>query len=52
MPLLPGRYDMTASRDIYKKNVDFMSLALQYPSFAKKLKTNRQLDFSDPESVR
>ena len=43
---------MVASRDIYKTDVDFLALALAYPHFAKKLKPNRQLDFSDPESVR
>ncbi|RMZ90422.1 hypothetical protein DV736_g2358, partial [Chaetothyriales sp. CBS 134916] len=32
--------------------IDFTSLALQYPAFARKLKPNGQLDFSDPESVR
>ncbi|RMZ82462.1 hypothetical protein DV737_g1983, partial [Chaetothyriales sp. CBS 132003] len=32
--------------------IDFTSLALQYPVFARKLKPNGQLDFSDPESVR
>jgi hypothetical protein len=39
-------------RDIYTRDVDFTALALQYPDFAKRLKTNKQLDFSDPESVR
>ena len=33
--------------------IDFAALALQYPDFAKKLKSpTRQLDFSDPDSVR
>ncbi|RMD41765.1 hypothetical protein DV735_g3352, partial [Chaetothyriales sp. CBS 134920] len=32
--------------------IDFASLALQYPAFARKLKPNGQLDFSDPEAVR
>ncbi|RMZ85236.1 hypothetical protein DV738_g333, partial [Chaetothyriales sp. CBS 135597] len=32
--------------------IDFPSLALQYPAFARRLKPNGQLDFSDPESVR
>ncbi|KAI1625895.1 ribosomal RNA large subunit methyltransferase F [Exophiala viscosa] len=43
---------MPAPDDVYKHDVDFTTLALQYPDFAKKLKSNRQLDFSDPESVR
>ncbi|KAK5191487.1 hypothetical protein LTR92_008658 [Exophiala xenobiotica] len=43
---------MPAPDDIYKSDVDFTTLALQYPDFAKRLKSNRQLDFSDPESVR
>ncbi|KEF57590.1 uncharacterized protein A1O9_05508 [Exophiala aquamarina CBS 119918] len=43
---------MPAPDDIYKNEVDFTALALQYPHFAKRLKQNRQLDFSDPESVR
>lgn len=40
------------SRDFYTQDVDFTALALQYPSFARRLKSNKQLDFSDPESVR
>ncbi|KAK5944133.1 hypothetical protein PMZ80_003414 [Knufia obscura] len=43
---------MPAPPDIYQNEVDFTALALRYPDFAKKLKANRQLDFSDPESVR
>jgi 23S rRNA (adenine1618-N6)-methyltransferase len=43
---------MPAPDDLYKSDVDFTALALQYPDFAKRLKSNRQLDFSDPESVR
>ncbi|KIW14116.1 hypothetical protein PV08_06897 [Exophiala spinifera] len=43
---------MPAPDDIYRRDVDFTALALQYPDFAKRLKFNRQLDFSDPESVR
>jgi 23S rRNA (adenine1618-N6)-methyltransferase len=39
-------------RDIYKQDVDFTALALQYADFAKRLKSNKQLDFSDPESIR
>lgn len=39
-------------RSIYKEDVDFTSLALQYSDFAKRLKSNKQLDFSDPESVK
>jgi 23S rRNA (adenine1618-N6)-methyltransferase len=38
-------------RDIYTRDVDFTALALQFPDFAKRLKSNKQLDFSDPESV-
>lgn len=59
---------MPALPNVYESDVDFASLALGYPDFAKKsapyillrercsrngrLKANRQLDFSDPESVR
>ncbi|OAP55036.1 hypothetical protein AYL99_10736 [Fonsecaea erecta] len=43
---------MPAPDNIYQNDVDFTTLALQYPDFAKRLKPNRQLDFSDPESVR
>ncbi|KAL2405878.1 Psilocybin synthase [Exophiala dermatitidis] len=43
---------MPAPDNIYENDVDFTTLALQYPQFAKKLKPNGQLDFSDPESVR
>ncbi|EXJ54089.1 hypothetical protein A1O7_09426 [Cladophialophora yegresii CBS 114405] len=43
---------MPAPDNIYEDDVDFTTLALQYPEFAKRLKPNRQLDFSDPESVR
>ncbi|KIW94772.1 uncharacterized protein Z519_04749 [Cladophialophora bantiana CBS 173.52] len=43
---------MPAPDNIYENDVDFTILALQYPDFAKRLKPNRQLDFSDPESVR
>ncbi|KAH0842288.1 hypothetical protein FOPE_07265 [Fonsecaea pedrosoi] len=43
---------MPAPDNIYENDVDFTTLALQYPDFAKRLKSNRQLDFSDPESVR
>jgi len=39
-------------RDIYTRDVDFTALAIQYPDFAKRIKSNKQLDFSDPESVR
>lgn len=38
--------------DVYFQPIDFTALSLKYPSFAAKLKSNRQLDFSDPESVR
>ncbi|OJZ90329.1 hypothetical protein ASPFODRAFT_28840 [Aspergillus luchuensis CBS 106.47] len=43
---------MRASRNIYKDEVDFTALALQSPEFAKYLKPNGQLDFSDPDAVR
>ncbi|KAJ9614214.1 hypothetical protein H2200_002350 [Cladophialophora chaetospira] len=43
---------MPAPDNIYENDVDFTTLALRYPEFAKRLKPNRQLDFSDPESVR
>ena len=39
-------------RTLYRSDVDFAQLALQFPDFAKRLKANGQLDFSDPESVR
>ncbi|KAE8375975.1 DUF890 domain protein [Aspergillus bertholletiae] len=38
--------------NIYKDDVDFATLALQSPEFAKYLKPNNQLDFSDPDAVR
>ncbi|KKY27579.1 hypothetical protein UCRPC4_g01021 [Phaeomoniella chlamydospora] len=38
--------------DLYEQEVNFAELALQFPDFAKRLKPNGQLDFSDPESVR
>ncbi|KAL2825273.1 hypothetical protein BDW59DRAFT_146327 [Aspergillus cavernicola] len=40
------------SRDIYKDGVDFTTLALQSPDFAKFLKPNNQLDFTDPNAVK
>ncbi|KAL4892447.1 DUF890 domain protein [Aspergillus ambiguus] len=43
---------MRANRNIYKDDVDFAALALQSPDFAKYLKPNGQLDFSDPDAVR
>ncbi|OJJ55122.1 hypothetical protein ASPSYDRAFT_93145 [Aspergillus sydowii CBS 593.65] len=43
---------MGAARNIYKDGVDFASLALQSPDFAKFLKPNNQLDFTDPDAVR
>ncbi|GKZ97352.1 hypothetical protein AnigIFM59636_000735 [Aspergillus niger] len=43
---------MRALRNIYKDEVDFTALALQSPEFAKYLKSNGQLDFSDPDAVR
>ncbi|GES64045.1 DUF890 domain protein [Aspergillus terreus] len=43
---------MRAARNIYKDDVDFTALALQSPDFAKYLKPNGQLDFTDPDAVR
>ncbi|KAH8423726.1 uncharacterized protein LDX57_001482 [Aspergillus melleus] len=43
---------MRSARNIYKDDVDFATLALQSPDFAKHVKSNGQLDFSDPEAVR
>ncbi|PLB42700.1 DUF890 domain protein [Aspergillus candidus] len=43
---------MRAARNIYRDDVDFAELALQSPEFAKQLKSNGQLDFSDPDAVR
>ncbi|GFF43305.1 putative methyltransferase-like protein C27D7.08c [Aspergillus udagawae] len=43
---------MRATRNIYKDDVDFTALALQSPAFAKYVKPNGQLDFSDPDAVR
>ncbi|KAF7163559.1 hypothetical protein CNMCM5623_008408 [Aspergillus felis] len=43
---------MRAARNIYKDDVDFTTLALQSPAFAKYVKSNGQLDFSDPDAVR
>ncbi|KAL3455791.1 hypothetical protein BJX64DRAFT_57103 [Aspergillus heterothallicus] len=43
---------MGTRRDLYKDGVDFTTLALQSPDFAKYLKSNNQLDFTDPNAVR
>ncbi|KAI9715566.1 MAG: hypothetical protein M1812_005870 [Candelaria pacifica] len=43
---------MSANKDTYREDVDFQALALQFASFAKHLKPNGQLDFSDPEAVQ
>lgn len=43
---------MKSARNIYKDDVDFSALALRSSGFAKYLKPNGQLDFSDPASVR
>ncbi|KAL4865361.1 hypothetical protein BDV12DRAFT_174744 [Aspergillus spectabilis] len=43
---------MSTARNLYKDGVDFTSLALQSPEFAKHLKPNNQLDFTDPNAVR
>ncbi|KAL1955228.1 hypothetical protein VTO42DRAFT_8887 [Malbranchea cinnamomea] len=39
-------------RNIYSNDVDFEVLALQDKEFAKYLKTNGQMDFTDPDAVR
>ncbi|KAK0513586.1 hypothetical protein JMJ35_003950 [Cladonia borealis] len=39
-------------RNIYKDELDFAVLALQSPPFNKYLKSNGQLDFSNPEAVQ
>ncbi|TVY88996.1 U6 small nuclear RNA (adenine-(43)-N(6))-methyltransferase [Lachnellula willkommii] len=43
---------MSTTNNIYKEDVDFAALALQDAEFAKALKSNGQLDFSNPESVQ
>ncbi|TVY38439.1 U6 small nuclear RNA (adenine-(43)-N(6))-methyltransferase [Lachnellula subtilissima] len=43
---------MSTTNNIYKEDVDFAALALQDAEFAKALKLNGQLDFSNPESVQ
>ncbi|KKZ62279.1 hypothetical protein EMCG_00448 [[Emmonsia] crescens] len=43
---------MDITRNIYKNDVDFTALALQYPDFAKYLKQNNQLDFTNPDAVQ
>ncbi|CEN61177.1 Putative DUF890 domain protein [Aspergillus calidoustus] len=43
---------MSTRHDLYKDGVDFTTLALQSPDFAKYLKPNNQLDFTDPNAVR
>ncbi|KAL2002202.1 hypothetical protein VTN02DRAFT_425 [Thermoascus thermophilus] len=43
---------MKSARNIYKEEVDFTALALQSPDFAKYVKQNGQLDFSNPSAVR
>ncbi|KAL4974273.1 hypothetical protein BDW66DRAFT_140457 [Aspergillus desertorum] len=40
------------ARDLYKDGVDFASLARQSADFAKFLKPNNHLDFTDPDAVR
>ncbi|KAF7595263.1 hypothetical protein BBP40_006763 [Aspergillus hancockii] len=42
----------TVRNNPYKDDVDFATLALQSPEFAKYLKPNNQLDFSDPDALR
>ncbi|KAG9230666.1 hypothetical protein BJ875DRAFT_384648 [Amylocarpus encephaloides] len=43
---------MSQLTNLYKDEVDFSVLALQDKDFAKVLKSNGQLDFSNPESVQ
>ncbi|KAJ5665428.1 uncharacterized protein N7477_007876 [Penicillium maclennaniae] len=43
---------METARSLYRNGVDFAALSLQSPEFAKHLKSNGQLDFNDPASVR
>ncbi|KAJ6107756.1 hypothetical protein N7523_009079 [Penicillium sp. IBT 18751x] len=43
---------MESARSLYRNGVDFAALSLQSPEFAKHLKSNGQLDFNDPASVR
>ncbi|KAL3427208.1 hypothetical protein PVAG01_00717 [Phlyctema vagabunda] len=42
---------MSSIENIYQEDIDFAQLALQDAEFAKVLKSNGQLDFSNPESV-
>ncbi|KAG0156180.1 hypothetical protein PDIDSM_3357 [Penicillium digitatum] len=43
---------MESARGLYKNDIDFAALALQSRDFAKHLKLNGQLDFTDPAAVR
>ncbi|KAF7903260.1 uncharacterized protein EAF01_006309 [Botrytis porri] len=43
---------MSAATNIYKEEVDFVALGNEDPDFGKLLKSNGQLDFSDPKSVQ
>ncbi|CZR64816.1 related to DUF890 domain protein [Phialocephala subalpina] len=43
---------MTQIKNIYEDEIDFATLALQDAEFAKILKSNGQLDFSNPESIQ
>ncbi|KAL2066324.1 hypothetical protein VTL71DRAFT_2395 [Oculimacula yallundae] len=43
---------MSNLANIYKDEIDFAALAIQDAEFAKALKSNGQLDFSNPESVQ
>ncbi|KAJ5470687.1 hypothetical protein N7530_008044 [Penicillium desertorum] len=43
---------MESARNLYKNDIDFAALALQSRDFAKHLKPNGQLDFTDPAAVR
>ncbi|PQE20550.1 DUF890 domain protein [Rutstroemia sp. NJR-2017a BBW] len=50
--MLSSVLNMSTSPNIYEEDVDFAQLGLQDPDFAKVLKPNGQLDFSDPKSVQ
>lgn len=43
---------MSATTNFYKENIDFAALGREDPDFGKFLKSNGQLDFSDPKSVQ
>ncbi|CCD52821.1 hypothetical protein BofuT4_P002680.1 [Botrytis cinerea T4] len=43
---------MSAAANIYREEIDFVALGNEDPDFGKLLKSNGQLDFSDPKSVQ